>query len=85
MADDGSPVEIGGVRVRMLAARLGLEGGGAVPVGALIDGLWGEEAPGEAAGALQALVSRLRKALRGVGTVELGAGGYRLPEVRLDA
>ncbi|MFC9995871.1 BTAD domain-containing putative transcriptional regulator [Nocardia sp. NPDC127526] len=69
----------------MLAARLALENGGAVPVGALIDGLWGEDAPAEAAGALQALVSRLRKALRGVGTVELGAGGYRLPEARLDA
>ncbi|GAB4587823.1 BTAD domain-containing putative transcriptional regulator [Nocardia sp. IFM 10818] len=69
----------------MLAARLALENGGAVPVGALIDGLWGEDAPAEAAGALQALVSRLRKALRGAGTVEFGAGGYRLPEVRLDA
>ncbi|MGV9411740.1 AfsR/SARP family transcriptional regulator [Nocardia sp. NPDC003693] len=83
--DEGSPVEIGGVRVRMLLARLALEAGGTVPVGALIDGLWGEDPPAEAAGALQALVSRLRKALRGTGEVELAAGGYRLPGVRVDA
>ncbi|MEV6274323.1 BTAD domain-containing putative transcriptional regulator [Nocardia sp. NPDC051832] len=77
--DDGVGVEVGGVRVRMLLARLALEAGRPVSVDALVDGLWGEEPPAEAAGALQALVSRLRKALRGVGTVELAAGGYRLP------
>ncbi|MRH89436.1 AfsR/SARP family transcriptional regulator [Nocardia sp. SYP-A9097] len=84
-AEDGASIEIGGVRVRMLLARLALEAGGAVPVAALIDGLWGEEPPAEAGGALQALVSRLRRALRGVGTVELTAGGYRLPGVEVDA
>ncbi|MEU0541150.1 helix-turn-helix domain-containing protein, partial [Nocardia sp. NPDC005978] len=82
--DEGSTVEIGGARVRMLLARLALEAGGTVPVSALIDGLWGEDPPAEAAGALQALVSRLRKALRGTGEVELAAGGYRLPGVRVD-
>ncbi|MBP2187777.1 BTAD domain-containing putative transcriptional regulator [Nocardia goodfellowii] len=76
--DDGVAVEVGGVRVRMLLARLALAAGRPVSVDALIDGLWGEESPRAAAGALQALVSRLRKALRGVGTVELVAGGYRL-------
>ncbi|MEU6584072.1 BTAD domain-containing putative transcriptional regulator [Nocardia sp. NPDC046763] len=84
-AEDGTPVEIPGVRVRMLLARLALESGRDVPVTALIDGLWGEEPPAEAAGALQAAVSRLRKALRGVGTVEFGTGGYRLPGVAVDA
>ncbi|MFB8007453.1 BTAD domain-containing putative transcriptional regulator [Nocardia sp. NPDC056000] len=84
-AEDGTSIEVGGVRVRMLLARLALEAGGAVPVGALIDGLWGEEPPADAAGALQALVSRLRRALGGAGTVELGAGGYRLPGVEVDA
>ncbi|MFE2998770.1 ATP-binding protein [Nocardia sp. NPDC059246] len=78
-------MEIPGVRVRMLLARLALESGRDVPVTALIDGLWGEEPPAEAAGALQAAVSRLRKALRGVGTVEFGTGGYRLPGVTVDA
>ncbi|WP_433562222.1 ATP-binding protein [Nocardia sp. CA-151230] len=84
-AEDGTPVEIPGVRVRMLLARLALESGRDVPATALIDGLWGEEPPAEAAGALQAAVSRLRKALRGVGTVEFGTGGYRLPGVAVDA
>ncbi|WP_040803988.1 BTAD domain-containing putative transcriptional regulator [Nocardia concava] len=83
-AEDGSPVEIPGFRVRMLLARLALESGRDVPVTALIDGLWGEEPPADAAGALQALVSRLRKAVRGVGAVEFGTGGYRLPGVSVD-
>ncbi|MEC3916008.1 BTAD domain-containing putative transcriptional regulator [Nocardia sp. CDC160] len=84
-ADDGTPVEIPGFRVRMLLARLALESGRDVPVSALIDGLWGEQPPEDAAGALQAAVSRLRKALRGVGTVEFGTGGYRLPGITVDA
>ncbi|QGZ47739.1 hypothetical protein GPZ77_04475 [Streptomyces sp. QHH-9511] len=77
-ADDGTPTDIGGVRLRMLLARLALEAGRPVSVDALVDGLWGTEPPAEAGNALQALVSRLRKALRGVGTLESVAGGYRL-------
>lgn len=84
-AEDGTRVEIPGVRVRMLMARLALEAGRDVPVSALVDGLWGEQPPAEASGALQALVSRLRKALRDVGTVEFGPGGYRLPGMAVDA
>ncbi|MFJ3583424.1 hypothetical protein ACIPPS_14485 [Streptomyces sp. NPDC090127] len=38
-ADSGSPVDIGGVRLRMLPARLALEGGRPVSVDALVDGL----------------------------------------------
>ncbi|WP_280183158.1 BTAD domain-containing putative transcriptional regulator [Nocardia cyriacigeorgica] len=75
---DGEPIDIGGIRLRMLLARLALEGGRAVSVDGLIDGLWGAEPPADAAGALQASVSRLRKALPGPGAVELVAGGYRL-------
>ncbi|MFF8279141.1 BTAD domain-containing putative transcriptional regulator [Streptomyces lateritius] len=77
-ADDGTPIGIGGLRLRMLLARLALEAGRPVSVDALVDGLWGTEPPAEAGNALQALVSRLRKALRGVGAVESVAGGYRL-------
>lgn len=77
-ADDGTPVEVGGVRLRMLLARLALEEGRTVSVDSLVDGLWGEEPPAEAANALQALVSRLRRALRGTATVESASGGYRL-------
>ncbi|WP_266548987.1 BTAD domain-containing putative transcriptional regulator [Streptomyces sp. NBC_01142] len=77
-ADDGTPVEVGGVRLRMLLARLALEEGRTVSVDSLIDGLWGEEPPADAANALQALVSRLRRVLRGSAAVESASGGYRL-------
>ncbi|MFI6941807.1 BTAD domain-containing putative transcriptional regulator [Streptomyces sp. NPDC050418] len=72
------PVEIGGVRLRMLLARLALEGGRPVGADTLVDGLWGEQPPADAANALQALVSRLRRSLRGHATVESAGGGYRL-------
>ncbi|MDG4858427.1 AfsR/SARP family transcriptional regulator, partial [Streptomyces sp. T-3] len=76
--DGDTPVDIGGVRLRMLLARLALEPGRPVSGDSLVDGLWGEHPPADAANALQALVSRLRKALRGTGTVDSVAGGYRL-------
>ncbi|MFE7381554.1 BTAD domain-containing putative transcriptional regulator [Streptomyces zhihengii] len=78
-AEDGAPVEVGGVRLRMLLARLALEEGRTVSAGTLVDGLWGGEPPADAANALQALVSRLRRALRGHAAVESASGGYRLP------
>jgi predicted ATPase/DNA-binding SARP family transcriptional activator len=74
----GAPIDIAGVRLRMLLARLALEAGRPVSAEMLIDELWGEEPPAGAAAALQGLVSRLRRALRDAGTVELVAGGYRL-------
>ncbi|MFE6822089.1 BTAD domain-containing putative transcriptional regulator [Streptomyces sp. NPDC057690] len=77
-ADEVTPVGVGGVRLRMLLARLALEEGRAVSVDSLVDGLWGEEPPADAANALQALVSRLRRALRGSASVESASGGYRL-------
>ncbi|MFC4471766.1 BTAD domain-containing putative transcriptional regulator [Streptomyces xiangluensis] len=77
-ADDVTPVEVGGVRLRMLLARLALEEGRTVSVDSLVDGLWGEEPPADGANALQALVSRLRRALRGSAAVESVSGGYRL-------
>ena len=74
--DDGTPIEIGGARLRMLLARLALDAGRAVPADALVDGLWGAAPPADAANALQSLVSRLRKALPVA--IESGPGGYRL-------
>lgn len=76
--EDATPVEVGGVRLRMLLARLALGGGRAVSADALVDGLWGQEPPADAANALQALASRLRKPLRGSAAVESASGGYRL-------
>ncbi|HET9973866.1 MAG TPA: BTAD domain-containing putative transcriptional regulator, partial [Streptosporangiaceae bacterium] len=58
-------------------AALALEPGHVVPNATLVDWIWGERPPAEAANALQRLVSRLRKALP-EGLVEGQAGGYRL-------
>ncbi|MBC6461093.1 winged helix-turn-helix domain-containing protein [Actinomadura sp. HBU206391] len=77
-SESGAPIDIGGARLRMLLARLALEAGRPVSVDSLIDDLWGSDAPSGAVSALQALVSRLRRALHGAGTVDLVAGGYRL-------
>ncbi|MFC4534918.1 BTAD domain-containing putative transcriptional regulator [Sphaerisporangium dianthi] len=75
---DGRPIDMGGPRQRMLLARLALDPGRLVTTDSLIDDLWGEEPPADAANALQAAVSRLRKALRGEVAVESAPGGYRL-------
>ncbi|MFJ8739440.1 BTAD domain-containing putative transcriptional regulator [Embleya sp. NPDC127516] len=77
--DDGTPIEIGGVRLRMLLARLALDAGNVVSIDALVDGLWGAEPLADAGNAVQTLVSRLRKVLRPAGvSVDLIGGGYRL-------
>ncbi|MEV6236099.1 BTAD domain-containing putative transcriptional regulator [Lentzea sp. NPDC051838] len=73
--DDGTPVDIGGARVRMLLARLALDPGRPVATTTLIDDLWGEQPPADASNALQSLVSRLRKVCP---DVTLEPGGYRL-------
>ncbi|WP_188196880.1 BTAD domain-containing putative transcriptional regulator [Nonomuraea sp. SYSU D8015] len=81
-ADDGTPIEVGGVMVRALLARLALAEGEMVPVDALVDGLWGEHPRGGTVNALHGLVHRLRKALGEAiddkEVVERAAGGYRL-------
>ncbi|RZS41185.1 putative ATPase [Herbihabitans rhizosphaerae] len=79
LSDDGTPIEVGGSRLRALLARLALDAGSVVPATALIDGLWGEEPPSDATNALQSLVSRLRRALKAAGDViESNTHGYRL-------
>jgi predicted ATPase/DNA-binding winged helix-turn-helix (wHTH) protein len=78
----GRPVRVGGQRVRALLILLALDAGRVVPAHGLIDRLWGDERPADAANALQSLVSRLRVALRqaGVpdGVLESSPTGYRL-------
>ncbi|WP_020669762.1 BTAD domain-containing putative transcriptional regulator [Amycolatopsis nigrescens] len=76
--NDGTPIEIGGARLRMLLARLALDAGHAVSAAALVDGLWGAEPPVDAANALQSLVSRLRRVLGAAAAVDSVHGGYRL-------
>ncbi|MFJ4967619.1 AfsR/SARP family transcriptional regulator [Streptomyces sp. NPDC088755] len=77
LRDDGTAVPLGGARLRALLTVLALHPGRTVPAGVLVDEVWGGDPPADAAGALQALVGRLRRAL-GRGAVESVEGGYRL-------
>ncbi|MFG2208991.1 ATP-binding protein [Streptomyces sp. NPDC048638] len=74
---DGTPVALGGARLRALLAALALRPGRALPPDLLIADVWGMDPPADAAGALQALVGRLRRAL-GHPAVASADGGYRL-------
>ncbi|MCM6776524.1 winged helix-turn-helix domain-containing protein [Nocardia sp. CDC159] len=75
--DDGGSIEVPGARLRALLIALALEPGRAVSKATLVDWIWGERPPADAANALQALVSRLRRALPD-GSIDVGSGGYRL-------
>ncbi|MFD3524687.1 BTAD domain-containing putative transcriptional regulator [Streptomyces sp. NPDC058653] len=74
---DGTPYAVGGPRLRALLTVLALRPGRTVPVATLVEEVWDGDAPADAAGALQALVSRLRRVL-GAGAVVSDTGGYRL-------
>jgi predicted ATPase/DNA-binding SARP family transcriptional activator len=76
-ADDGAFADVPGARLRGLLIALALEPGHVVPKSTLVDWIWGEQPPADAANALQRLVSRLRKALP-EGSVEGQPNGYRL-------
>ncbi len=75
--DDGVVADVPGARLRALLVALALRSGHVVPKAALVDWIWGEHPPADAANALQRLVSRLRKALP-AGSVEGQTDGYRL-------
>ena len=79
----GCLVEVSGARLRALLALLALRPGQVAPVGYLIDELWESHPPDGAANALQALVSRLRRALPD-GVVASRPGGYQLAVDRDD-
>jgi predicted ATPase/DNA-binding SARP family transcriptional activator len=74
----GRPISISGTRVRTLLARLALDAGRPVPVGVLVDVLWGDEPPADETNALQTLVSRLRRAFGDTGSIAQSQAGYRL-------
>ncbi|MFB7503434.1 BTAD domain-containing putative transcriptional regulator [Streptomyces broussonetiae] len=74
---DGTAVPVGGARLRTLLSVLALRAGRTVPVGVLVEEVWGADPPADAAGALQALVGRLRRAL-GADAVASADGGYRI-------
>ncbi|MEV6494224.1 BTAD domain-containing putative transcriptional regulator, partial [Actinoplanes sp. NPDC051633] len=71
----GEAVPVAGARLRTLLILLALDVGRTVSADRLIDGIWGDEPPAAAANALQALISRLRRA--GL-TIEAAPTGYRL-------
>ncbi|OMI37867.1 winged helix family transcriptional regulator [Streptomyces sparsogenes DSM 40356] len=75
--DDGTPVALGGTRLRVLLTVLALRPGRVHTTGALIGEIWDADPPADGHGALQALVGRLRRAL-GKDAVSSVPGGYRL-------
>ncbi len=77
LLDDGAPADVPGARLRGVLAALALRPGQVVPKASLIDWIWGEQPPADAAGALQRLVSRLRKALPDE-AIDGQPEGYRL-------
>ncbi|MER6694452.1 AfsR/SARP family transcriptional regulator, partial [Streptomyces minutiscleroticus] len=77
LRSDGTPVTVGGARLRALLTVLALRPGRTVPAAVLADEVWGADPPADATGALQALVGRLRRAL-GADAVASAEGGYRL-------
>ena len=74
-AADGTPVAVGGPRPRALLVVLALNANRVVGVDAIVAAQYGDEPPADAAGAVQAHVSRLRKA---VPDVSFDGTGYRL-------
>ncbi|MEU8435155.1 BTAD domain-containing putative transcriptional regulator [Streptomyces sp. NPDC029216] len=79
--DDGTPVAVGGARLRALLTALALRPGRTVPVALLVAEVWDTDPPADAVAALQALVARLRRAL-GHAAVRSAEGGYRLEAER---
>ncbi|MFF9898447.1 BTAD domain-containing putative transcriptional regulator [Streptomyces longispororuber] len=75
--DQGTPVPVGGPRLRALLAALALRAGRTAPLDALIDDIWAGDPPADGTAALQALVGRLRRAL-GRDAIASEPGGYRL-------
>jgi DNA-binding SARP family transcriptional activator/tetratricopeptide (TPR) repeat protein len=63
VAEGGLPVAFGGTRQRAVLALLVLHANEVVPAERLLVELWGEDVPPTAANALQAAVSRVRRAL----------------------
>jgi predicted ATPase/DNA-binding SARP family transcriptional activator len=76
-AGTGDVVPVAGARLRTLLLLLALDANRVVTAERLIDGVWGDEPPQAAGNALQALVSRLRRASPEL-VVEAAPSGYRL-------
>jgi predicted ATPase/DNA-binding SARP family transcriptional activator len=77
VVEGNGPVEIQGAKERAVLAYLLVRLGRSVPSDEIIDAVWGERAPANAARSLQARISRLRRSLEAPMIARDGAG-YRL-------
>ena len=76
--DDGRRLDLGGLRLQALLARLAMDVGRPVSATSLADAIWEGDLPADELHALQSLVSRLRRALGNGGLIVQSGGGYRL-------
>ncbi|MDX6521335.1 MAG: hypothetical protein QOF08_1940 [Gaiellales bacterium] len=79
-------VALGSLKARLLLKLLAVERERLVSVGRIVEVLWGDRTPANAASNVATLVSRLRKEL-GADIIDGGRGGYRLgraPAVKVD-
>ena len=76
--DDGNPIALPSAKQRALLAILALNAGRVVATERLVDQLWGDDAPRDAANALQAHVSKLRRTMGGPELLETRPPGYVL-------
>jgi hypothetical protein len=74
----GVAIDVAGSRLRRLVTRLAVDAGHVVTSAELVDAVWGEDPPADPVGALQTLVSRLRRALGNPAVVQQSHQGYRL-------
>ncbi|MFE6870271.1 BTAD domain-containing putative transcriptional regulator [Kitasatospora sp. NPDC057692] len=81
--DDGTPVPLGGARLRALLTALALRQGRPVPADLLADEVWDAEPPQDSSAALQTLVGRLRRTI-GRDRVGSGPAGYWLTDPATD-
>ncbi|MET9433726.1 BTAD domain-containing putative transcriptional regulator [Streptomyces sp. NPDC006551] len=74
----GTPLPLGGARLRALLAALALRAGRAASVTELVDDVYDDEPPHDAPAALQALVGRLRRVIGRDAVASAPGLGYRL-------
>ena len=78
MGPDGGLLEVSGARLRRLVTRLAVDADRVVGGAELVDAVWGDRPPADPVGALQTLVSRLRRVLGRPSLVQQAHHGYRL-------
>jgi predicted ATPase len=83
---DGQSIVVSGAMQLGVLFRLAVDAGRAVSVRAIVEDVWGVDAPENEKAALQSVISRLRSQLPPA-TIESSAGGYRLaiPRESVDA